>query len=161
MIDAGQLAKAFARNTEILRMQTEGLTHEDSLLQTPYNINCLNWTLGHILVYRDRAITSAGGEAQFPNGELDRYRRESEPIIADGPGVLPLPQLVAAVASSQEAIDGTVGRLSDEEFATESEIDGRMVSLARRLHFDYFHDTYHTGQTELLRQVAGTNDAII
>ena len=68
MIDSKQLAKAFRRNTAILKMQIAELSHEDSLLQTPYNTNCLNWTLGHILVYRDRAITSAGGSAQFPNG---------------------------------------------------------------------------------------------
>jgi hypothetical protein len=161
VIDAKQLAKAFGRNTAILKMQTAGLSHEDSLLQTPYKINCLNWTLGHILVYRDRAITSAGGHAQFPDGELNRYQRESEPILEDGPGVLPLANLLDAIQSSQDVLDQTVGELSDEEFAAESDVDGRMVSLARRLHFDYFHDTYHTGQTELLRQVARTNDQII
>jgi len=25
----------------------------------------------------------------------------------------------------------------------------------------YFHDTYHTGQTDLLRQVAGKHDKVI
>ena len=161
MIDAKQLAKAFGRNTAILRMQTASLSHEDSLLQTSYNINCLNWTIGHILVYRDRALTSVGGPPQFANGELDRYQRESEPILEDGPGVLPFADLVAAIESSQDALNTAIGELSDEAFSTESEIDGRMISLARRLHFDYFHDTYHTGQTELLRQVAGTEDQII
>ena len=37
--------------------------------------------------------------------------------------------------------------------------DGR--SLHESLRFIYFHDTYHTGQTDLLRQVAGTEDKII
>lgn len=35
------------------------------------------------------------------------------------------------------------------------------TTLAARLHWYYFHDTYHTGQTELLRQIAGKNDQII
>jgi uncharacterized damage-inducible protein DinB len=161
MIDAAQLAKAFGRNTAILKMQVAGLSHEESLLQTPYNINCLNWTLGHILVYRDRALATAGGEPEFPGGELDRYQRESEPITGDGPDVLPLEQLVAALESSQEAIDAALGDLSDEQFSTETEVDGRMVSTAQRLHFDYFHDTYHTGQTEILRQLAGSDDQVI
>ncbi len=161
MIDAQQLAKAFARNTAVLKMQTAGLTHEESLLQTPYGINCLNWTLGHILVYRDRVLTSSGGRPQFAAGELDGYLRESEPIIEDGPQVLALNQLVTALEASQEAIDTVVASLSDEEFSAESEVDGRMVKLSSRLHFDYFHDTYHTGQTEILRQVAGKGDKII
>ncbi len=161
MINAPHLAKAFGRNTSIVGMQVAGLTHEESLIQTPYNVNCLNWTLGHILVYRDRILTTAGREPQFPAGELDRYRRESEPILEDGPGVLPLEQLASAIEASQQAINNTLGTMSDEEFSAEEEIDGRVVTVAQRLHFDYFHDTYHTGQTEILRQAAGTNDAII
>ncbi len=161
MIDATHLAKAFSRNTAILRMQVAGLSHEDSLLQMPYNVNCLNWTLGHILVYRDRVLTTAGGAPQFPSGELDRYLRESEPITEDGPDVLPLDQLAAAVESSQELISTALNSLSDEQFSAKTEVDGRMVSTAQRLHFDYFHDTYHTGQTEILRQVAGTDDKVI
>jgi hypothetical protein len=27
--------------------------------------------------------------------------------------------------------------------------------------FQYFHETYHVGQTELLRQLAGKNDQVI
>jgi hypothetical protein len=161
MIDANRLAKSFGRNTSILKTHVAGLSHEDSLLQTPYGINCLNWTLGHILVYRDRILRTAGGEPQFPNDELGRYLRESEPITEDGPGVLPLGDLTAGISSSQGGIDRVVGGLSDEAFSAESEIDGRMVSIAQRLFFDYFHDTYHTGQTEILRQVAGTADQII
>jgi uncharacterized damage-inducible protein DinB len=161
MIDAKQLAKAFGRNTAILGMQVAGLSHEDSLLQTPYNVNCLNWTLGHILVYRDRLLVAAGGEPLFAEGVLERYQRESEPITEDGPGVLPVEQLADAIETSQEAIKAVLGSMTDEDFAAEQEVDGRMVSMARRLHFDYFHDTYHTGQTEILRQVAGTADKII
>ena len=160
MIDASQLAKAFNRNTAIIGMQIAGLSHEDSLLQTPYKINCLNWTVGHILVNRERTIATAGGEPLFGD-TLDRYRRESEPIIEDGPGVLPLDELAAGILASQERIEELLNEMGDEAFSAEEDLDGRMVSVARRLHFDYFHDTYHTGQTELLRQVAGTNDAII
>ena len=161
MIGARHIAKAFGRNTAILKMQIAGLSHEDSLLQTPYNVNCLNWTLGHILVYRDRSLVTAGGRPQFADGRLDRYRRESEPIKEDGLGVLSLETLAAAVASSQDTINSVIADLSDTAFSAESEVDGRTVTVAERIYFDYFHDTYHTGQTEILRQVAGANDQII
>lgn len=161
MINARRLAKALGRNAAIIGMQTAGLSHEDSLLQTAYNINCLNWTLGHMLVYRGRVLTIAGGQAPFTDGDLDRYLRESEPITEDGPGVWPLPNLVDAIAASQEMIDEVIGQLTDEDFAAKSEVDGRMVTLSGRLFFSFWHDTYHTGQTEILRQVAGTEDKII
>jgi uncharacterized damage-inducible protein DinB len=35
------------------------------------------------------------------------------------------------------------------------------MSIAEWLLFFYFHDTYHSGQTEILRQAAGKDDKII
>jgi hypothetical protein len=35
------------------------------------------------------------------------------------------------------------------------------ITLGNRLFFIYYHETYHVGQTELLRQLAGKNDKII
>ena len=142
-------------------MQAEGLSHADSLVQTPYNVNCFNWTLGHILLYRDRAIELAGGDPHFDFGLLGRYERESDPITGDGEGVVPFAELVVAVAGTQREIDRVIGSLSDDEFGRDVAIGDKTVKLARRLHADYFHDTYHTGQTELLRQFAGTADKII
>ncbi len=161
MINAEHLARAFGRNTKVLEMQAEGLSHADSLVQTPYNINCFNWTLGHILLYRDRAIALAGGSPHFDTARLGRYVRESDPITGDGEGVLPFAELVAAIGTTQREIDEAIGGLRDDEFGRDIEIAGKPVMLARRLHADYFHDTYHTGQTEILRQVAGTADKII
>ncbi len=48
--------------------------------------------------------------------------------------------------------------MSDEDLSRELE-DGRR--LHDSLRFIYFHDIYHTGQTDPLRQVAGTHDKII
>lgn len=56
MIGPQQLAQAYARNTAIIKMQIEGLTHEESLLQPPFRANCLNWVLGHINVSRALAL---------------------------------------------------------------------------------------------------------
>jgi uncharacterized damage-inducible protein DinB len=52
-------------------------------------------------------------------------------------------------------------RLTEAQLAEESEWGGRTTSLAEWCQFFYFHDTYHTGQTDLLRQVAGANDKVI
>ena len=35
------------------------------------------------------------------------------------------------------------------------------TTLGERLVFLHWHETYHVGQLELLRQLAGTNDAVI
>jgi len=42
MITKEQLAEGYALNLRLIQMQTEGMSHAESLTQTPYNINCLN-----------------------------------------------------------------------------------------------------------------------
>ena len=161
MMTAAKLAKDYKRNATIIKWQADGLSHADSLIQTPYRINCLNWVLGHIAEGRDDVLEMVGAERVGEPGELDRYLRESEPILEDGPGVVPLARLLEIINETQERLDVTLGGLSEAELAVATIEDERTTTLAGRVHFAYFHDTYHTGQTELLRQVAGKNDHII
>ena len=162
MIDPGFLARDFERNTWIVMAHTEGLSHEDSLIQTGFRINCLNWTLGHILDGRGRVLETLGKDRIVSAEATERYRRESEPVLSDGPGILPLSGLLTALQETQAAITAALGVLDVAAMAEEIESgDGEETSLGASLHFDYFHDTYHTGQTELLRQVTGVGDQII
>ena len=161
MLTAAKLAKDYKRNANVIAWQADGLSHADSLLQTPYRINCLNWVLGHIANGRDGVLGMVGADQVAEPGELDRYQRESEPILEDGPGVVPLQRLLEIIAATQEGLEAALGSLTDEDLAVETTVGERTTTLGDRVHFAYFHDTYHTGQTELLRQVAGKDDHII
>jgi hypothetical protein len=161
MLTAAKLAKDYKRNASVIAWQADGLSHADSLIQTPYRINCLNWVLGHIANGRDGVLDMVGADRVAEPGELDRYERESEPILKDGPGVVPLQRLLEIIAATQEGLEAALGSLTEEELAVETTEDERTTTLGDRVHFAYFHDTYHTGQTELLRQVAGKDDHII
>jgi hypothetical protein len=160
MITPSSLVKAYERNTRIIEMQAGGLSHADSLIQTEYNINCLNWTIGHIVGYRDVSLELLGA-APVMGAAADRYARESDPIRQDGPGVVSLDELVAMARRSQDRLAETIGSASAEVFAEERTFGDRTSTVGSRMFFNYFHDTYHTGQTELLRQVAGMDDSII
>lgn len=159
MITAPQLAKAFARNLWILAAQAEGLTHQDSLQQTPH-VNCLNWVLGHLAEGRDQVLALLG-EAPALGEKGVRYRRESDPITGDGPGVVPLERLLAVLKEGQERITVALAGLTEEALREEQPLGERRLSLGDRLVFAYFHDTYHTGQAELLRALAGKTDKVI
>jgi uncharacterized damage-inducible protein DinB len=161
MIEPADLVKAFERNTRIIEMQTDGLSHEDSLIQTEYNINCLNWVVGHIVQYRDEMLDFLGHERMMSPEVSERYARESHPIVEDGPDVVQLDELVELARRSQDRIADVLGSMSREEFAEERTTGQRKLTVGSNVFFNYFHDTYHVGQTELLRQVAGVDDAII
>lgn len=161
MFGPQEFVRAFARNVAIVEMQSDGLTHSDSLIQTPYSVNCFNWVVGHLVTGRDDALSLVGAARVWSPETEERYRRESDPILEDGPGVLPFVDLLQALVETQRRIEQSVGDLTGQQLAVETLSGDKPVSLASRLRFAYFHDTYHTGQTEILRQFAGTDDKVI
>jgi len=162
MLDKNAMARAFGRNAKVVAAQAEGLSHEQSLVQTPYKVNCFNWVVGHMVASRGEILSILGSEAVLGEAALSPYLRESDPITGDGPGVLAFVDLLAALDGSQERIEGALGDAAEAFLAEETEVgDGRSATRSARIAFFYFHDTYHTGQTEILRQVAGANDSII
>ncbi len=156
MTTAEGLIADYRRNTWIIREQNKGLTHVQALTQAPYNINCMNWVIGHILVSRDDVLVMLGAEPLFAP-HADPYRREADPITEDGPDVVSLEDLIDLVGKSQHAVADALSAAGDT-LATRDE-DGE--TLAERIRFQLWHDTYHTGQTDLLRQISGMDDSII
>jgi hypothetical protein len=160
MLDARTIIKDFERNLRIVEMQAEGLSHADSLLQPPFRANCFNWVVGHLLVNRDRALESLDADPILTVAETDRYANESEPVMADGPDVIAFPRLVELLGESQRRLAAVLDG-NEEALAREVAHGDRSSTVGKRIHFLYFHDTYHTGQTEILRQLAGTDDKVI
>ena len=157
MISADLIARYFGINHRVLHMQIDGLSHEDSLLQPPFRGNNLNWVLGHIIASRSTALAILGGEPVWTKEEAAPYAQESEPITAAN--AHPLEKLVADLDTAQERLEVALEQVTMEELAHVP--DGKDRSLGERLSFLYWHEGYHTGQTELLRQLAGTDDKII
>lgn len=162
MLSPTNLAEAFKRNVEIIKMQTEGLSHEDSLVQLPFRGNCMNWVVGHILTNRNSVLKLLGIE-QPPTADLvARYTRESQPITASGTDVVALERLIELLEESQAQLAGLLADITPEELSREVAFFGRRsMPVSEWLFFFYFHDTYHSGQTEILRQAAGKDDKVI
>ena len=161
MIGANDLIDAFARNVNIVKMQTKDLTHEDSLRQLPFHGNCLNWVLGHIVENRDHILELLGEPPQI--GELGtRYKRGSDPLTDAGDGTLRLEELLAWLDRAQERIAAALGKMDAAALSREITTgNNRTTTVGQRVFFLYFHETYHVGQTELFRQLAGKDDKVI
>lgn len=144
----------------IIHMQIDGLTHADSLLQPPFRGNCLNWVLGHIVESRNAALRQLGQQPVWGEEEGTRYATGSQPIVSEAQA-LPLERLVAGLALSQARMESALQGMSPEMLAQPQDADGRQVSLGERLDWLLWHETYHVGQLEFLRQLAGKNDAVI
>ncbi|MEM7331487.1 MAG: DinB family protein [Chloroflexota bacterium] len=149
----------FKTNYWIITNQTNGLTHEDSLLQLPFRGNCLNWVLGHCLVSRQNVLKMMGISGSWTEAEIARYKYDSEPITsADDPDILSFERLMADFDSTQKQLEDGFAEISERQLAEKDE-KGR--SVAERILFLAWHEGYHLGQTEYLRQLAGKDDKII
>ena len=162
MISLEDLAGGYRRNLEVIKMQTKDLSHEQSLIQLPFRSNCLNWVVGHILANRCNVLNLLGAEDPRPELNLDHYERESDPIPGQEEGVLKLEELLEHLEDTQQRLEAVL------EQETETSLQ-RLTShrsaperpLAYWLFFLFFHDSYHVGQTEILRQAAGVDDKVI
>lgn len=161
MITSKELAEAFGRNVDILVRQTNGLSHAESVLQPPMRGNCMNWVLGHIADNRDTVLQQLGQAPLMSADQRKRYGYGSEPVCVDGDDLLKLEQLLSMLQRSQTAIASVLEGISPAELAKEVESFYGKSSLGSFLFFLCWHETYHLGQTEVLRQLAGTNDKVI
>ncbi len=162
MISPSYLADAYARNVAIIKMQTEGLSQEESLLQLPFRANCMNWIVGHIVTNRHNVLKLLDGERPAQAERVKRYTRESQPVTGAEDGVLTLAELLLLLEQAQARIAARLAEIAPATLAEQVAFFGnRSMSVAEWLLFFYFHDTYHTGQAEILRQAAGKDDKII
>lgn len=156
------LWRGFRRNQRLIHAQAEGLSHQESLTQTEYNVNCFNWVLGHIVSSRGDILELLGQGRVMSAEQAKRYLRETVPITEDGPGVLAFDELLTLLDATGDALETALTTADDDFMAEELPVEGdRTASRAAQVMFGYFHDTYHTGQTDLLRQLSGRSDKII
>ena len=161
MITISDLKKMLSMEQEIIKEQTQGMNQADTLIQPQPGGNCMNWVLGHMLENQVTLLETLDGVPSIDKAELVRYYRESAPIQEDGEGVKSLDFLLAAHAQLHEAIQNRLDEMSEADFDQEITVRERKVIRGWRIFFLHFHYTYHIGQLELLRNLAGRTDKII
>lgn len=159
MATTEKLAKSFGTTTWIINKQAEGLSHEQMLLQLPFRGNCFNWILGHVATNRDQVLTLPGQEPIFSEEEVACYNTGSEPITGEDTAVHSQ-RLLDAIQESQTRIEAGLKTVSAEKLA-EIYNEEHNQTVADRIAGLHWHETYHVGQLEILRQLAGTDDRII
>ena len=158
--DADTLTAKFQLTTYIIHRQTDGISNEDSVLQPPVRGNCMNWILGHILVDRNYVLKLLRAEPVLNDTEVKRYTRESQPVTSLQDGI-PFDQLLSKLDLSQKRIEDGLKMVTPERLEEMDEAGDRKETVGTLIAMIHWHETYHTGQFELLRQLTGKNDKVI
>jgi hypothetical protein len=161
MITKDDFAKLLSFDLDILNKQTEGLTQQDSLLQPQPGGNCLNWVMGHLVVNLLDILEVLGGAAPSSLPDIAHYGYGSEPVLCDEPGVIELSALIDAYALLTKTITDRLDQMSETDFDEEIEFWQDQSRRGYVAFFYFFHNTYHIGQLEQLRNLAGRTEKVI
>lgn len=143
----------YAFTAMLVHRLVDGLTHEETLIQLPFEVNCLNWVLGHIVTNRSHALEVVGAEHGWQDEVRELYQTGTKNVKADGES-LHLDTLLKYLDESVDLLKSALGEAS-EEYLSENFTNYR-GEKTRQAHLSGFHwhETYHLGQLEIFRALA-------
>ena len=146
----------------VVRKNVEGVTQEESLIQPRPAGNCLNWVVGHLVCIYNQALPHLGQQPVTEAGDLKRYDRGA-PLLEDPADALDIGKLMTGLDEATQRIDAGLAGLPAEalEQPVSNSPSGNPNETVRSfLTTIFFHQSYHAGQTGVLRRIAGKEGAI-
>lgn len=153
------LRKLFGISYQVLKKNLNSVTHEESLVQPEADGNCLNWVVGHILSTRNNALQMLNQQTFWNQEEAELYKRGSEPI-KDGSRALNFKKMVTDLDRSQELLMTSLSEISETQLNSPCPDPSIGETMEEAFFIMQFHETYHAGQTGLLRRIAGREGVI-
>ena len=147
---AQALIAGYETNTWMIHDHVDGVSEEESLLQLPFEANCLNWILGHIVSRRNSALEALGLEGLWDSGTAARYKTGSEPI-REAAGARRFPDLLVDLDRSQQALAGALSEATEASLPQIVENDRGAKPAVEHLEGFHWHETYHIGQLDILQ----------
>ncbi len=138
----------FADTYDAIKRQMEGITHTDSVQQPPFDGNCINWTLGHVVVARCNFLMMLDVPSIWGMDKCRRYIPGSAPVT-DAEDAVPFDSLLADLDRTQDQLITALSCVSAEDLRAiknDRSIGEHLISY-------HAHESYHLGQLELLRQL--------
>jgi len=141
----------------IVDVQTQGLSYQDLLLQPQPGGNCMLWVLGHMVESMKDLVIELGGSEPQGFDIYKRFERTSEPVLKDEPGLPDLGRFKQDYAALSALAIQALENQTDDYFRQ----PGWSGTKGATVLFFSFHMSYHAGQLEVLRNLAGKTDKVI
>ena len=146
---AKKLAEQYTFQTRLIQHLVEGVSDQESLLQLPFEANCMNWILGHILSRRQSAIDALGSDPLWDEERLSKYKTGSEAITDTGQAV-PFHTLHDDLERSMDILHAALESASEEHLDRIVITDRGEKPAMEHIEGFLWHETYHIGQLEIL-----------
>lgn len=133
---------------KVISINTEGITHEESMIFPDGEANCMNWVLGHLIYVRNAFLNVLGEQAVWDGELFSGYNRGAVPLERKGE-LVGFEDLKSYLKRSQEQLEAKLSML--ERFNPDQVND--IATLC-------FHENYHSGQLGYIRRLLGKSGGI-
>ncbi|MFN8444950.1 MAG: DinB family protein [Caldilineaceae bacterium] len=137
----------------MIKNKTNGLNHADSMRQLPFPANCMNWNLGHLLVYRMQYLGLIDGSTKPDSAEWAIYGGGSPPLT-DSEKAIPLEVLLQRLDEASEMVISALQSMRVEKLSEIYDAEKGTTVDDRLQFYLIFHESYHVGQLEILYELA-------
>ena len=142
--------RCFANNVRLVETACKELTQAQSLAPMPFDHNCVNWSLGHLLNYRKYILKVLGDESLNWSKELedvyDTGHEAAESTQAAVNGAT-LETMMVTLRESQELIKAVLGAKDLADFTEEHKFFGNKLSPVKSIvEFLLWHESTHVGE---------------
>src|SRR3984957_12916616 len=162
MSEIGGMRQQARLTRDVVRMNLEGISHEQSLIQPKPAGNCSNWVVGHLVTVYNRVLPLLGQTPVDSAGDLARYARGSSALTRASDAV-PLRELVSAWDEACVRVDTGLAALPPRQLemvVPDGPTGDPNETMRSLLAVVLFHQAYHAGQLGILRRIAGEGGAI-
>lgn len=146
---------------QVVRLNVDGVTHEQSLTAPRPAGNSLNWVLGHLLCIYNEVLGLLAAPPVTDRERLQPYARGSSPLAASD--ALPLDELVRLWEEACGSFASALSAVPEARLAQpvpDSPSGNPDETVGSLLVTVMFHQAYHAGQLGVLRRVSGHPGAI-
>jgi len=98
----------------VIRLNVEGISHKESLIQPQPAGNCLNWVIGHLVSAYESIFPLLGQEPVMGEGRLKPCERHSSPLN-DSAEAVAFEELFAAFGKASERVDAALASLAQKK----------------------------------------------
>jgi hypothetical protein len=146
----------------VVRLNLDGISHEQSLIQPKPAGNCSNWVVGHLVTIYNKVLPMLGQAPVEVAGDLGRYARGSSALTRPSEAIA-LRELVRAWEEACVRVDAGLAALPPHRLGMpvpDSPTGDPDETVGSLLGVVLFHQAYHAGQLGILRRIAGKGGAI-
>jgi len=147
---AQSVIEDYAFHNMLIHRFVDGITHEESVLQLPFEHNCMNWILGHIVANRSHVLETVAAPHAWRDEVRALYHTETSPIKPESKSVR-FEKLIGYLDESVELLRSALENVSEEWLEeNHSNYRGEKTRYAHVKSF-HWHETFHVGQLEILK----------